>query len=243
MKTFEEFLLWEAASRDTIDFKVSYVDLAGDLCAGLLLSQLIYWYLPARDGRSKARIYKDDGGPWIAKTRDEWYSETRLSHRQQRSAEKRLAELGILEVQAFRFNGLRMNHYRLKDGGERLASGMNSVVPAALEDEKASESEETASGSDETSSPEVTKRNDRMLRNGATESTQTARPLTETTNKDYSKKYNKEIVGSASASPTSDPSSKHETKEDRERRIEQKRKLLDQQRRMLENGDRVEVSA
>ena len=33
---FDEFLKWEAASRNTIDLKVAYVDIAGDLVAGLL---------------------------------------------------------------------------------------------------------------------------------------------------------------------------------------------------------------
>ena len=42
MKSFNDFLAWEKASRDSIDFKKIYVDVAGDLIAGLLLSQIIY---------------------------------------------------------------------------------------------------------------------------------------------------------------------------------------------------------
>jgi len=45
----EEFLAWERASRDTIDFKTAYVDVAGDLVSGLLLSQIIYWHLPGEN--------------------------------------------------------------------------------------------------------------------------------------------------------------------------------------------------
>jgi len=65
---WSNFLLWETASRDTVDFKTIYVDMADDLVAGLLLSQIVYWYLPSKEGRSKLRVFKD-GYYWIAKTR------------------------------------------------------------------------------------------------------------------------------------------------------------------------------
>jgi hypothetical protein len=56
-RTFPEtFLAWEAASRDTIDFKKIYVDMADDLVAGLLLSQVVYWFLPDRNGNLKLRV-------------------------------------------------------------------------------------------------------------------------------------------------------------------------------------------
>ena len=40
------FLEWERRSRDTIDVKRCYVDVAGGLVAGVLLSQVVYWFLP-----------------------------------------------------------------------------------------------------------------------------------------------------------------------------------------------------
>ena len=36
--TFEQFLLWERASRDTLEVKRTYIDMAGDLVAGVVLS-------------------------------------------------------------------------------------------------------------------------------------------------------------------------------------------------------------
>ena len=75
---WSDFLLWETASRDTIDFKTIYVDMAGDLIAGLMLSQIIYWYLPAKDGSSKLRICRDNYY-WIAKGREDWWDEIRIS--------------------------------------------------------------------------------------------------------------------------------------------------------------------
>ena len=48
--TRQEFIAWEQVSRDTIDVKRCYVDIAGDLVAGILLSQIVYWHLPDKDG-------------------------------------------------------------------------------------------------------------------------------------------------------------------------------------------------
>jgi hypothetical protein len=46
----EEFLLWEKASKDTIDVKRVYIDIAGDVVGGIILSQIIYWHLPSKKG-------------------------------------------------------------------------------------------------------------------------------------------------------------------------------------------------
>ena len=51
--SISEFLAWESMSRDTIDVKRVYCDIAGDLVAGVLLSQLIYWHLPDRNGDAR----------------------------------------------------------------------------------------------------------------------------------------------------------------------------------------------
>lgn len=44
------FLLWEMRSRDCIKVKRCYIDVAQDLEAGVLLSQIIYWHLPDKEG-------------------------------------------------------------------------------------------------------------------------------------------------------------------------------------------------
>jgi len=41
--TFEQFLLWERASRDTLEVKRLYIDMAGDLVAGIVLSQIVFY--------------------------------------------------------------------------------------------------------------------------------------------------------------------------------------------------------
>jgi hypothetical protein len=111
--TMRQFLAWEVASRDTIDFKKIYVDMAGgDLIAGLLLSQLVYWHLPNAEGRGKMRIRRD-GHYWIAKTDAEWFDEIRLTKRRVQRAARILEEVGLLEKKLYRFNGHATNHYRL----------------------------------------------------------------------------------------------------------------------------------
>ena len=82
MNSFSGFLQWERATRDTIDVKCVYIDVAqGDLAAGILLSQIVYWYLPSkRDDRTKLRV-KKQGDLWIAKGREGWHDETRITPR------------------------------------------------------------------------------------------------------------------------------------------------------------------
>lgn len=105
----QQFLQWEAASRDCIEVKRSYVKVAGDLVAGVLLSQIIYWNLPTRDGKSKLRVSKE-GKYWIAKTREEWSMECCISVYQFDRAVELLARKGLIEAKRFRFNNAPTTH-------------------------------------------------------------------------------------------------------------------------------------
>lgn len=107
------FLSWEQASRDTIDFKRVYVDLANDLVAGLVLSQIVYWYLPDKRGQTKLRVSKDNY-LWIAKQRSEWWDEIRVGPRQLDRAIKILEKADLIETKVHRFDGSPMKHIRLK---------------------------------------------------------------------------------------------------------------------------------
>lgn len=109
---WQNFLRWEHASRDTIDFKKIYVDLAGDLAAGLLLSQILYWHLPDKQGRTRLRV-KHQGFYWLVKARWEWWDEIRLSPRQVDRAVEVLRQRGLVETKVRRFNGKPTIHLRL----------------------------------------------------------------------------------------------------------------------------------
>lgn len=106
------FLAWEAASRDTIDVKCCYIDAAGDLVAGILLSQLVYWWLPRADGSPKVTIIRD-GRFWIAKQRDEWWDECRITAKQYDRAIRLLEKAGLVHRAVFRFKGDPVAHVSL----------------------------------------------------------------------------------------------------------------------------------
>ena len=74
--TFEQFLLWERASRDTLEVKRTYIDMAGDLVAGVVLSQIVYWHLPSREGKARLQVERE-GVLWLAKSRTDWWDEWR----------------------------------------------------------------------------------------------------------------------------------------------------------------------
>jgi hypothetical protein len=111
---FQRFLAWEAISRDHIDVKTIYIDMAeGDHAAGIFLSQLVYWYLiPSKNGRSKLRVHRD-GEYWVAKGREEWYEEIRLKPRQFDRVTELLEEVGVIETRVYKFAGVNKKHTRI----------------------------------------------------------------------------------------------------------------------------------
>ena len=103
----KEFLLWEQQSRDTIDVKRIYVDVAGDLVTGVLLSQIIYWFLPDKNGKTKLRVVRD-GKEWLIKKREDWWGECRISTFQVDRALKKLEKIEVIQTKIIRFSGTPM---------------------------------------------------------------------------------------------------------------------------------------
>lgn len=99
-----EFIQSERASRDTLDVKRIYIDMADDLVAGVLLSQIIYWHLPDQHGKSKLRV-KHEGHYWIAKQRAEWWDECRITEKQYDRAAGILEDKGIIITDTTLFAG------------------------------------------------------------------------------------------------------------------------------------------
>ena len=107
----QQFLLWEAASRDIISVKRCYIDIAGgDIIAGILLSQILYWYLPSAEGKNDKLSILRDEKRWLAKKRDDWWDECRISPKQFDRASILLENLQLIERQVFRFNGSPTMH-------------------------------------------------------------------------------------------------------------------------------------
>ena len=166
MESFNEFLAWEKASKDTIDFKKIYVDITDDFIAGALLSQIIYWHLPTKEGRSKLRVYKNDK-LWLAKQRSEWWEELRITSRQYDRAINILEKKGIVEVWNTMFNAKRTPHIYLRE---------DVLLKLVNEQLNSSKSQHST-----------------VLRNGNTGITQNVTPITETTTEITKKVRNKGI--------------------------------------------------
>jgi hypothetical protein len=114
--TFEHFLLWERASRDTLEVKRLYIDMAGDLVAGVVLSQIVYWHLPNRDGQARLQVQRE-GKRWLAKGRADWWDECRVSPKQADRALDILEARGLIEVRLFQFGKAPTKHVRILPDG------------------------------------------------------------------------------------------------------------------------------
>ncbi|MDM9580092.1 hypothetical protein [Nostoc sp. GT001] len=107
------FLAWESRSRDTIEVKRCYVDVAGgDLIAGILLSQIIYWHLPDHEGQSRLRIERE-GYKWLAKKRDDWWKECRITPKQFDTAIKLLESKNLIVTALYKFANSPTKHIRI----------------------------------------------------------------------------------------------------------------------------------
>lgn len=111
---FATLMIQERAEKDFISFKRIFATMTGDTLAGLVLSNLIFWYMPNKKGDSKLRVHRD-GHYWIARTRDEWQTETTIKPRQLDRVIKRLIDLGLVVKANYRFNGLRTMHLRIDE--------------------------------------------------------------------------------------------------------------------------------
>lgn len=111
--SFSHFLLWERSSRDSLDVKRVYIDMAGDLVAGVVLSQIVYWHLPSRDGTPRLQVERE-GKLWLAKGREEWWDECRISPKQADRALEVLEERGLIEVRLFKFGRAPRKHIRIR---------------------------------------------------------------------------------------------------------------------------------
>lgn len=109
-----EFLQLKAMEQQRVNFEMTYVDMTGDLISGLLLSQIIYWFTPDKNGKSKLRVtYK--GKRALAKSRNEWFEEIRITEKQYDKAIKILQDLKIVEVVNSMFDSKRTPFIMLND--------------------------------------------------------------------------------------------------------------------------------
>lgn len=118
--------------------RVPYMAVLKDVVAAVVCSQIHYWYMPAKKGGSKLRVYKD-GKWWIAKSRREWGNETGLSDAQVRRALEVLERRAVIEKRNMKFNGAPTLHVRaLNVAGQVLQDGCY-LIPGCVSDAKANQ--------------------------------------------------------------------------------------------------------
>lgn len=166
--------LWEFFSRlrastySRVTVEMIYVDMVDDLNAGILLSQLVYWYLPSNSGESKLKVLKENEY-WVSKSYDEWFEEVRLKKRPIMRAVGILEEKDIIKTKVFRFNGAPTVHYQLNTN--------KFITLLTIELEKLGKNPESA----QSARSKVQKVHDGKFTKGTIESAESARFLTDTT--------------------------------------------------------------
>jgi len=107
-----DFIAWERSSRDVIDVKRCYIDIAGDIAAGVLLSQIVYYFLPDRTGNSKHDVERD-GRLWIARFREQWQDECCMSPKQFDRCCAELEKRGLIITDVFKRDTNTVKHISL----------------------------------------------------------------------------------------------------------------------------------
>lgn len=131
----KEFVQWEQAA-PAIDFKTAYVDMAGDLIAGLMLSQIVWSYLPT----TKRSLISKKGDLWVIKGEQEWWDECRLSKKRAHSGIKKLKRLGIIKTKVWPHYGrknithISLNVEQFVATWQGLAPGLSDVAQKVLSD-------------------------------------------------------------------------------------------------------------
>lgn len=106
--------LWEHESKlPSVNFKVEYVGITGDIVTALILSQIVYWFRPGKNGKPKLSVERE-GKWWLAKSHKDWEQECGVSRKQLARALGILEEKGLIVVELHRFNGSPTSHVGLK---------------------------------------------------------------------------------------------------------------------------------
>ncbi|HRT69645.1 MAG TPA: hypothetical protein P5173_05470 [Bacilli bacterium] len=127
---FNTFVAWEKTTNDTIDFKKVYFDITQDLYAALLLSQIVYWFLPQKDGSkaSRAKVQRHHRR-WIVKQRSDWWDEIRITERQYDRAIKILQAKKLVTIMVGKspFHQFERAHY-ISLNFDILTHAINTVI-------------------------------------------------------------------------------------------------------------------
>lgn len=167
------------------------IDICDDLIAGMMLSQILYWFTPNESGQSKIRIHKE-GTEWLAKHYDDWYDEIRITVRQAKRGLGILKEKGFVIVKTMKFSGIPTIHIRPDE----------EKINEAVQNWKNELYEKMSSETDKKDIPKSTKRTNGKVQNVLMESDKKCFSITEYTNR-VNIAENTNIINKSYINPTS----------------------------------------
>lgn len=85
--------------------------LDGDFPTAVLLSQVLWWHQPAKDGEPKLR-YERDGFLWLVRPDDGWWEDCRMTLRQVRRSRGVLVGRGFIVHRRFKVGGAPTSAWR-----------------------------------------------------------------------------------------------------------------------------------
>jgi hypothetical protein len=119
------FLAQKEVMEDAITVRRVYIDIAGgDLVAGVILSQLVYWHSPRNDHKGIRLQVWHDKKVWLARKSDDWWEDCRVTGRQAKRGLEILAgktkvkgvptiNAPLIETHIYKFNGAPTTHVRI----------------------------------------------------------------------------------------------------------------------------------
>jgi hypothetical protein len=176
----------------------AYIDIAGDIVSGTLLSQIMYWFTPNANGERKVKVLKD-GHYWIAKKQEDWYHEIRITEKQYRTAIKKLEEKNLVIKKRYKFNGSPTTHIRpnypvLQEEIEKWKHAVMKEIsaddPILTKGQKPVKS--SISEDKQTSNPAELLDFDQRAKSNLTKGQNRNLPSGKNINRDYNKDYNKQ---------------------------------------------------
>lgn len=120
-----EYLTLERDHDDQIKVKRMYIDMAGDLVAGIILGQMLYWWTPKKTGELRVSI-EHDGKLWIAKGRKDWWEEIRITAKQFDRGCQILESKNLIETAIYKFKGSPTKHVRPNETS--ILQGVKSIL-------------------------------------------------------------------------------------------------------------------
>lgn len=112
---FSNHLQERASQEKKIHASFAHIDMCdGDIVAGILLSQIVFWFTPNKEGAHKITIRR---GPdlWLAKKDSDWKDEIRLSVDQARRARSLLVKKGLIKCETHKFKGVPQVHIKIME--------------------------------------------------------------------------------------------------------------------------------